>query len=186
MKRVLQVLGFCSLIGLLGIVGVVALFCWIDSPYPSDSTARAWEDNYRSEVSSDIEHFQGHWLSSDIAACIYSYHHTSDSASAHQARLIERLVDFTVHSRSGTLLVLRQSVTYSRPDGYNEWRFIFDDESSLVTVLYANLDSELSSADWLNEKSREYHNKRRKAEQDAPSNGGQRSNLNSGFHPRRG
>jgi hypothetical protein len=86
--------------------------------------------------------------------------------------LIERLVDFTVHSRSGTLLVLRRSVTYSRPDGYNEWRFIFDDESSLVTVLYANLDSELSSADWLNEKSREYHNKRRKAEQAAPSNGG--------------
>lgn len=159
--RVLQVLGFCSFIVLFGFVGVVALFCWIDSPYPSDSTARAWEDNYRSEVSSDIERFQGHWLCSDIAANIYSYHHTSGSASAHQARLINRLGDFIVHSRSETSLVLRQSVTYSRPDGCNEWTFIFDDESPLVTVLYANLDSELTSADWLNEKSLEYHNKRR-------------------------
>ncbi len=165
MKRVLQVLGFCSLIGLLGIVGIVALFWWIDSPYPSDSTARAWEENYRSEVSSDIERFQGHWLSSDIAAYIYSYHHTSNSAEAHQAKLIERLGDFTIHSHSGTLLVLRQPVTYSGPDGYNEWRFIFDDESSLVTVLYANLDSELSSAEWLNEKTQEYHNERKRAEQ---------------------
>ena len=163
MKPVLQVLGFCSLVGLLGIIAVVALFWWIDSPYPSKSTIRAWEDNYRSKVSSDIERFHGHWLSTDIAAFIYSYHHTSDSIAAHQAKLIERLHDFTVYSRSGSLLVLRQSVTYSRPDGYNEWRFLFDDDSALVTVLYANLDSELSSAEWLNEKTQEYHTERRKS-----------------------
>jgi hypothetical protein len=162
MKRVLQVLGRLLLIG---IVVSFALSWWIDSPYPSNSTVRAWEDNYKSEVSSDIEQFQGHWLSGDIAAYIYSYHHTSDSSAKHQAQLIEHLHDFEVHSHSGNLLVLRQSVTYSQPDGYNEWRFLFDEDSSLVTVLYANLDSELSSAEWLNGKAGKYHNKRRTAEQ---------------------
>jgi hypothetical protein len=168
MKRALQVLGFCSLVGLFGIVAVVALFWWIDSPYPSDSTVRTWEDNYRSEVASNIEEFQGHWLTTDIGAYIYSYHHKADSVTSHQSQLINRLPDFTVHSRSDNLLVLRQSVTYSRPDGYNEWRFLFDDKTAIVTVLYANLDSELSSANWLKEKAREYHNERRQAEQAAP------------------
>ena len=164
MKRVFQILGILCLIGLLGIVGLFALVWWLDSPYPSESEVRAWEENYRREISGEIERFQGHWLSTDIAAYIYSYHHTSDSVADHQARLIERLQDFKVHSQSDHLLVLRQPVTYSQPDGYDEWRFLFDSDSALVTVLYANLDSELFAADSLHEKAREYHAERRKAE----------------------
>ena len=168
MNPVLRTLGVLSLIGVVGIIALVVLFLWIDSPYPSDSTARAWEDNYRTEVSSEFEHFQGHWLSSDIGAYIYSYRHTSGSASTHQTKLIERLDKFTVYSQSENLLVLRQPVTYSRPDGYNEWRFLFSAESPLVTVLYANLDSELSSAKSLNRKVGEYHQNRNHSEQAVP------------------
>ena len=105
MNPVLRTLGVLSLIGVVGIIALVVLFLWIDSPYPSDSTARAWEDNYRTEVSSEFEHFQGHWFSSDIGAYIYSYRHTSGSASTHQTKLIERLDKFTVYSQSENLLV---------------------------------------------------------------------------------
>lgn len=162
--RCLRVLGA---IGLLGVLAAGASLWWIDSPQPSPSTVRAWERNYRAEVSNEVADFQGHWLSTDIGAYIYSYHHTAETGALHQDQLIERLRDFTIHLRSPGLLVLRRPVTYSRPDGYDEWRFQFDAASNLVTVLFANLDSEVASAGWLIEKARDYHERRRRAERAA-------------------
>ena len=165
MKRYIQIIGLMSLVILTGIVALFALFWWIESPCPTESSVRAWEENYRANITDNISDFQGHWLSADIAAYIYSYHHTADSAQTHQKDIIDSLSDFTIYSQSDTLLVLRKPVTYSNPHGFNEWRFLFDPNSKMVTVLYANLDSEMEYADELASKTQDYHQKRKDAEQ---------------------
>jgi len=165
MNRIFQIIGLMSLVALIGIIAIFGIFWWIESPYPSESSVRAWEKNYRAKITDNISDFQGHWLSADIGAYIYSYHHTAGSASTHQKDIIDSLPDFTIYSQSEDLLVLRQPVTYSSPRGFNEWRFLFDADSRLVTVLYANLDSEMDHAGGLARRTQEYHQKRKAAEQ---------------------
>ena len=169
MKRIFQIIGLMSLVAVIGIIAIFGLYWWIESPYPSESSVRAWEKNYRTDVIDNISDFQGHWLSADIGAYIYSYHHTSDSTQTHQKDIIGSLSDFNIYSQSDNLLVLRQPVTYSRPRGFNEWRFLFNTNSRLVTVLYANLDSEMERADDLSRRAQEYNQKRKDAEQAGPA-----------------
>ena len=169
MKRIFQIIGLMSLVALVGIIVIVGLYWWIESPYPSESSVRAWEKNYRAKVTDNVSDFQGHWLSADIAAYIYSYHYTGDSVQSHQKEIIESLGDFIVYSQADTLLVLRKPVTYSSPRGFDEWRFLFDADSRIVTVLYANLDSEMECAEDLANRAQRFHQKRKDAEQAGPA-----------------
>jgi len=146
---------------LIGVVGLIAIFLVFDYPYPSRSLVRTWEKNYRNDVTSAISDFQGHWLDADIGAYIYSYKHTSSSIASHQEMLITSLKDFRVIDRNEKEMVLRRSVTYSHPDGFDEWHFLFDRDSKLVTVLFANLDSESWAHPDLLKREAEYHQKRK-------------------------
>jgi hypothetical protein len=145
----------------IGVVGIIALFLIFDYPYPSTSLGHTWEKNYRNNVTNEISDFHGHWLDADIGAYIYSYKHTSSSIAAHQAKLIKSLNDYQVIERTEKELVLRRSVTYSRPDGFDEWHFLFDHDTKLVTVLFANLDSEIATHADLVKRERQYHQKRK-------------------------
>ncbi|MHA1989211.1 MAG: hypothetical protein ACW98D_21515 [Promethearchaeota archaeon] len=138
-------------------IGVLIIIEW---PHPCLLTENSWEQNFQSKVTSDYKDFQGHWVSSDIAAYIYSYIHTSHNIEDHQNKIIMALNDYEVTKRTPTLLVLRQNVTYSHPDGFNEWRFIFDERTRITTVLYANLDSEMDQHPWLVSLLMDYHDKR--------------------------
>ncbi len=168
MKRIFKIIGLMSLVALIGIIAIFGLYWWIESPHPSESNVRAWEKNYRTNVTDNFSEFQGHWLSADIAAYIYSYNHTSDSTQTHQKDIIRSLRDFSIYSQTDNLLVLRKPVTYSSPRGFDEWRFLFDADSRIVTVLFANLDSEMECADKLANKALRFHQKRKDAEHLGP------------------
>lgn len=161
MKQTLKILIVSVTVIVAGIIGLFTVFWIFDPTYPSESIAREWEKNYRNEITNEVTDFEGHWLDSDIAAYIYSYKQSSGSIAEHQARLIKALKDFRVIERDENVLVLRRSVTYSQPDGFDEWRFLFDQDTKLVTVLFANLDSELWAHADLVKRTNEYHQKRK-------------------------
>jgi len=146
---------------LIGVIGLIAIYLIFDYPYPSKSLVRTWEKNYRHDVTDAISDFQGHWLDADIGAYIYSYKHTSSSIASHQALLLHSLKDFQVIERNEKEMVLRRSVTYSRSDGFDEWHFLFDRDTKIVTVLFANLDSELWAHADLLKRETEHHQKRK-------------------------
>jgi hypothetical protein len=35
---------------------------WIFSPYPCEEVVKRWEQRYRTDVSNDVSHFEGHLL----------------------------------------------------------------------------------------------------------------------------
>ncbi|OGV62618.1 MAG: hypothetical protein A2283_13605 [Lentisphaerae bacterium RIFOXYA12_FULL_48_11] len=109
---------------------------------PSNSTVAAWQRNMNEAILPGYTHFLGHWVNSDTAAYIFSYSTplgmtTADAFDA----LKKRIPNFYVHEQTDHELVLRRDVTYSGPGGFDEWRFIHDEPSRCMTVLYANLDS---------------------------------------------
>lgn len=134
------------LVGALSIFAFIvclgfAYFFLFDYPYPTNKTVDAWEQNFKHDVTSDIKNFRGFWLDADTAAYIYGYEFVAPSVEDHKKQLVASLKDFHVHTDNDHVLVLRQTVMYSHPEGYNEWRFIFTPSSRYVTVLFANLDS---------------------------------------------
>lgn len=47
-------------------------------------------------------------------------------------------------------LILRQEITSSGPEGFNEYRILYNKDKKLVTVMYANLDSEVERSNYEN------------------------------------
>jgi hypothetical protein len=147
MNKVLKsfLIGALSIFVFIVCLGL-AYFFLFDYPYPTSKTVNAWEQNFKHDVTSDIKNFRGFWLDADTAVYIYGYEFVAPSVEDHKKQIVSSLNDFRVHTDNDQLLVLRQPATYSHPEGYNEWRFIFTPGSRYVTVLFANLDSEVEMA----------------------------------------
>ena len=125
------------------IFGFLLLSVLVSWPYPSRDTAAAWERNFDEGIVPGYTDFQGHWLNADIGAYIFSYR-CPDAPTLEQlfSDLVRKNPDFMIYSKTSDELALRQPVTSSTPDGFNEWRFVFRPKTRRMTVMYANLDDE--------------------------------------------
>jgi hypothetical protein len=55
-----------------------------------------------------------------------------------------RVRDYQVYERGPGELALRQRVTYSNPNGFDEFRFLCIGNTRRVYAMFANLDSEMA------------------------------------------
>ena len=119
--------GFLCFVALM-----IAFNFWIFSPYPSEEAVKQWEQRYRTAVSNQVSHFEGHLVGNDITFLLYSYHHTAESPEAHQSEIIESLAakwKLTEHTPS--------RLAFQRQDSAAaHWTFQFAKTPPLVTVLY--------------------------------------------------
>jgi hypothetical protein len=105
-------------------------------------TAEAWQKNFKRGIIPNYTDFRAHWVSVDIAAYIFSYRCPTGLTDRNAFKILkDQIPNYTVNAEGAGELVLRQPVTYSGPGGFNEWRFLYDQSSERMTVLFANLDS---------------------------------------------
>jgi hypothetical protein len=128
--------------GFLCFVALIMIDRWIFSPYPSEKAVNRWEQRYRTEVSNQVSHFEGHLFGDDITFLLYSYHHTANSTEAHQSEIIGSLAaKWKVADRTPSRLAFQR-----RDSTAAHWTFQFAENPPLVTVLYmlAPADSDVS------------------------------------------
>ncbi len=107
-------------------------------------TAEAWQKSMREGLVPGYINFTAHWLDSDIAAYIFSYTCPVSISGEDVFTLLQKQIhNFHLNSQTEATLVLRRPLSYSGPGGFDEWRFMYDKETRVMTVLFANLDSEV-------------------------------------------
>lgn len=124
---------------------IIIVFMNLVSTTIGRRTEQAWQRNFSEALLDGYTSFKGHYVNVDIAAYIFSYNYSNSAKDAEEAfiELKEQLTpEFYVFSESPDELVLRQPISYSTDGGFNEYRFMIDSESKILTVMYANLDSQ--------------------------------------------
>ncbi len=138
------------LVEVLIVLGIMVGLLWMIAPifssHPSSSAVRHWEANYSSLLPPGYSDFRGHWQNHDIGVQIFSFR-LPDGAECELVLdgLVTRLSDYRVHRRVPGEVALRRSVTYSNPDGFDEYRFLCEPSSGRVYAMFANLDSEMDA-----------------------------------------
>jgi len=116
-------------------------------PYPSKHIQRAWEKNFKETLVPGYSDFRGHWLDVDIAVYIFSYRYpNTDTPNDIFNGLANRLPGFSQFEQTQFEVAFRRSVTYSSPDGFDEYRFIYNKTNHRIFVMFANLDSDFEMA----------------------------------------
>ena len=116
--------------------------CDVTTDIITPDTERAWQKNMSEALIPGYSGFKGHWVDSDIAAYIFSYRCPPSLSGPDVFSILKKQIpNFKVQSQSDSILVLTCSLTYSGPGGFDEWRFYYDQNSGIMTVLFANLDS---------------------------------------------
>jgi hypothetical protein len=110
---------------------------------PGPIGERIWERDFSDVLPAGYSRFRGHWSDYDIAAKIFSFQCAPDTnGSVVLQAMQQRLTNFNVYESNTTEVVLRRTVIYSSPGGFDEWRFLYDKKSHRVYALFANLDSD--------------------------------------------
>jgi hypothetical protein len=113
-----------------------------DNPNIIPGTAGEWQKNMSEALIPSYSSFKAHWVDSDIAAYIFSYRCPPSLSGRDVFSILKKQIpNFKVQSQSDSILVLTYPLTYSGPGGFDEWRFYYDQNSGIMTVLFANLDS---------------------------------------------
>ncbi len=124
-----------------GLIYLMAFGC--DNPR-SPGTAEAWQKSMREGLVPGYIDFTAHWLDSDIAAYIFSYTCPAPLSREEVFALLQKQIqNFHLNSQTESTLVLRRPLSYSGSGDFDEWRFMYDKETRVMTVLFANLDSEV-------------------------------------------
>jgi hypothetical protein len=126
---------------------VTGLICWMafgcDNPR-RPGTAEAWQNSMCEGLVPGYINFTAHSLDSDIEAYIFSYTCSVSIAGEELFTLLQKQIhNFHLNSQTEATLVLRRLLSYSVHGGFDEWRFMYDKETRVMTVLFANLDSEV-------------------------------------------
>jgi hypothetical protein len=124
--------------------GVICLIVFGCDNAKSPEMAKAWQENMREGLVPGYANFTAHWVDSDITAYIFSYTCPAPLSGKEIFSLLQgQIPKFQIDSQNETTLVLRYPISYSGPGGLDEWRFMYDKETRVMTVLFANLDSEV-------------------------------------------
>lgn len=135
----------------------VDAFYSLDLSYPSKQTEAEWEKNFKEVIVGNHSGFKGHWVNIDTAAYIFSYQYPEQkNFKSIIAQIKKNLPEFELYEKRDNEVALRQPVTYSRPDGYDEYRIIDNPKKQRVFILFANLDSEMDQQESLENRLREY------------------------------
>jgi hypothetical protein len=126
------------------------------SAHPSKDAERYWEKSYASFLPPGYSDFGGHWQDQDIGVAIFSFRRP-------QGKSVEEALNFIGNHSAGFKrqaqrngeVVLRRSVTYSDPAGFDEFRFVRGAGNDRIYAMFANLDSEMEALHKLVEKLRE-------------------------------
>jgi hypothetical protein len=114
------------------------------STRPSQSTVRQWEATYSSVLPPGYSDFRGHWQSQDIGVHIFSFRCPEGlDCDGVLGGMEVRLRAYRVHQRVPGEIALRRSVSYSDPNGFDEFRFVCAPATHRVYAMFANLDSEM-------------------------------------------
>jgi hypothetical protein len=134
---------------------VLALVCFVVlliiitpvfSTRPSRSAVSHWEANYSPVLPPGYSDFRGHWQSQDIGVQIFSFGYPEGvKCEDVLSSLVARLAKYQVHQRVPGEVALRCSVTYSDPNGFDEFRFVCAPAARRVYAMFANLDDEMES-----------------------------------------
>ena len=142
---------------------ILLLVCFMafgcDNP-KSPGMAEAWQKNMHKGLVPGYTGFTAQWLDSDIAAYIFSYKCPSSLSSKEVFSVLKKQIDdFFLESQSETTLLLRKKLSYSGPGGFDEWQFCYDENTNILTALFANLDSETERTAYssLVERLKHYH-----------------------------
>jgi hypothetical protein len=105
---------------------------------------RRWEEDYSSLLPPGHTDFRGHLQSYDIGVRIVSFR-CPDGWDGERAlrHLTGHINQFTIYEQKPGEAALRRPVTYSDPAGFDEFRFIYYEETGRIYGMFANLDSEM-------------------------------------------
>ena len=126
------------------VVLILLLVAPIFSTHPSKSAVRKWESTYSFLLPYNYSDFRGHWQSQDVGVHIFSFCYPEglDGEEVLDS-LAGRLGAYRVHQRLPGEIALRRRVTYSDPNGFDEFRFVCVPSARRVYAMFANLDSEM-------------------------------------------
>ena len=148
-----------------GLLILIIFVCFISAGCDNPKTpgiAEAWQKNMKEGLIQGYTDFTPQWLDSDIAAYIFTYKCPSSISSKEVFSIIRKQISgFSLETQSETTLVLRKGLSYSGPGGFDEWQFLYDENTKIMTVLFANLDSptERKAYTFVLDKLRHYHTK---------------------------
>jgi hypothetical protein len=131
---------FCLGCFVVFILSIVPIF----SSRPSKRAVRRWEASYSSILPPGYSDFLGHWQSQDIGVQIFSFH-LPDGAKCEDVLsvFIKRIDKYRLHERVPGEVALRRRVTYSDPNGFDEYRLVCVPATHRVYGMFANLDDEM-------------------------------------------
>jgi len=152
-KQIINLLLIAVAIILVSFISITLL----EWPYPSKQIQAEWEKNFKEVIVGNHSGFKGHWVNIDTAAFIFSYQYPEqENFKSIVAQIKKNLPEFELYEKRDNEVALRQPVTYSRPDGYDEYRIIDNPKKQRVFILFANLDSEMDQQESLENRLREY------------------------------
>lgn len=126
------------------VVALLLLIAPVFSTRPSRSAVRHWEANYSPVLPHGYSDFRGHWQSQDVGVHIFSFRYPEGLDCEEVLDGVKsRLGAYRVHRRVPGEIALRRSVTYSDPNGFDEFRFVCVPAAHRVYAMFANLDSEM-------------------------------------------
>ncbi len=113
------------------------------STRPSRSAVLHWEARYSDVLPHGYSDFRGHWQSQDVGVHIFSFRY-AEGLDCEEVldRVKDRLGAYRIHQRVPGEIALRRSVTYSDPNGFDEFRFVCVSADRRMYAMFANLDSE--------------------------------------------
>ncbi len=137
---------YCTIAILSLIILLIILFPYIKYAYIKD-LEQGWQENSREALIDGYTNFKAHYLDSDAAVYIFSYQFPPKLGVKEAFAILRRQIPtadsrYAVISESPTELVFRRpAYTYSKHEGFDEYRFLVNDQQGKVTVMFANLDS---------------------------------------------
>ncbi len=138
-----KVVAAAASIAVCGFVFAVVVWPFVTTA-PSEARRRRWEMDYASILPRGYTDFRAHFQSDDVGVRVFSVRLHRQDSPGHFFESASRALDqFSVLEHSPGRMVLRRSVTYSDPGGFDEFRFEWRGGSRRVYVLFANLDSEM-------------------------------------------
>ncbi len=127
----------------LAFAATFAMILPILTTVPNEQARKHWEKNYATLLPRGYRDFRAHWQSQDIGVQIFSFYcpdrMTGDEVLRHIAN---KLPGFKTVNQTPNEVALRRTVTYSNPDGFDEYRFVYRPNTHRVYGMFANLDDE--------------------------------------------
>lgn len=128
------------------IILLIILFPYIKHAYIKD-LEQSWQESFREALIDGYSNFKAHYLNTDVSVYIFSYQFPPKLGAEEAFAIFRRQINTTdsryaVISESSTELVFRRpAYNYSKHEGFDEYRFLVNDQQGKVTVMFANIDS---------------------------------------------